>query len=83
MQARMAERQAAMGQRIEAIKGFYASLTPEQQKVFDSQHMGGMQRTGMKRGHGGHHHQNHQRHHKVDGHPPGGMGTNAPGQPQI
>lgn len=57
MQARMAERDAAVNQRFDAIKSFYASLDSEQQKVFDSQRMGSYQRTGMKgghhRGHGG------------------------------
>jgi protein CpxP len=52
MQARMAEREAAMGQRFDAIRSFYASLNPEQQKVFDSQ------RIGPDRGKkGGHPHQ--------------------------
>lgn len=36
---RMAERTAAMDQRAEATKAFYAALTPEQQKVFDDQTM--------------------------------------------
>ncbi len=65
MQARMAERDAAMNQRFDAIKSFYASLDPEQQKVFDSQRMGSYQRTGMKGRHsmGGHGHMHHQGHH--------------------
>jgi Spy/CpxP family protein refolding chaperone len=37
MQKRAAERQAHMKQRGDAIKAFYAQLTPEQQKVFDQQ----------------------------------------------
>jgi hypothetical protein len=48
MQALRAERDAQMAQRIDATKSFYAALTPEQQKVFDTQAHGGMQRAGMK-----------------------------------
>lgn len=63
MQAIKAERDAQMAQRIDATKSFYAALTPEQQKVFDTQAHGGMQRAGMKGEHrmgdqggkGGHH----------------------------
>ncbi|MDQ7746212.1 Spy/CpxP family protein refolding chaperone [Hydrogenophaga pseudoflava] len=51
MQALRAERDAAMAKRIEAVKTFYAALTPEQQKVFDTQAHGGMHRAGMKGGH--------------------------------
>lgn len=36
MQAMQAERQAAMRERGEATKAFYAQLTPEQQKTFDT-----------------------------------------------
>lgn len=75
MQERMAERQAAMGQRFDAIKSFYAALSPEQQKVFDSHHMGGQQRAGMQGG--GQYRHRHGHHHK---HP--GMGHDAPAQPQ-
>jgi hypothetical protein len=42
-----------MAQRIETVKTFYATLTPEQQKVFDTQAHGGMHRAGMKGGHHG------------------------------
>ncbi len=38
---RMGEMTAAMDQRAEATKTFYAVLTPEQQKVFDAQAMQG------------------------------------------
>jgi hypothetical protein len=38
MQQRMAERQARMKQRSDAIKAFYGQLTPEQQKIYDEQH---------------------------------------------
>lgn len=60
MQALKAERDAQMAKRIDATKSFYAALTPEQQKVFDAQAHGGMQRAGMKGEHrmggqGGHH----------------------------
>ena len=37
-----------MTKRIDAVKTFYAALTPEQQKVFDTQAHGGFQRAGMK-----------------------------------
>lgn len=47
MQALKAERDAAMGKRIDATRSFYAQLTPEQQKVFDTQG-GGFHRAGMK-----------------------------------
>jgi len=47
---RMTEMNAAMDKRGDATKTFYAALSPEQQKVFDSQRMG----WGGK-GHGGHH----------------------------
>ena len=48
MQALKTERDAQMAKRIDATKSFYAALTPEQQKVFDTQAHGGMQRAGMK-----------------------------------
>lgn len=48
MQAFHTERDAAMSKRMEAVKTFYAALTPEQQKVFDTQAHGGVQRAGMK-----------------------------------
>lgn len=62
MQALHNERSAEMSKRIDATKAFYAQLTPDQQKVFDTQ--SGLQRAGMKgeprRGghgrHGGDHH---------------------------
>jgi len=54
MQALKAERDAAMAKRVDAIKSFYAVLNADQQKVFDSKHLGGFQRAGMHRDHGGH-----------------------------
>jgi periplasmic protein CpxP/Spy len=48
MQAHKAERDAQMGKRIDAVKTFYAALTPEQQKVFDTQGHSGFHRAGMK-----------------------------------
>lgn len=51
MQQRAEERQARMKQRGDAVKRFYAQLTPEQQKTFDAQstrHAHG----GMHRDHG-------------------------------
>jgi hypothetical protein len=51
---RMAEMNAAMDKRGDATKAFYAALSPEQQKTFDSQRMS---RGGMGgKGHHGHHH---------------------------
>lgn len=78
MQERMAARQAAMSQRFDAIKSFYAALSPEQQKVFDShpagRHMGAHPRTGMKgEGQHRHRHGHHHQHH--------GMGQDTPAQP--
>lgn len=62
--AYQAQRQAAMNQRLDAVQGFYAALTPEQQKVFDARSPlrgPGIERTRMdgRHGHhpfGGHHH---------------------------
>lgn len=48
MQAHMAERQAQFAKRADAIKRFYAQLSPSQQKAFDALHEG---RGGMH-GHG-------------------------------
>ncbi len=45
----MGEMTAAMDQRAEATKAFYAVLTPEQQKVFDAHDM-----MGQRPGHGAH-----------------------------
>ncbi len=49
MQALRAEREAHMNQRMDAVKKFYAALTPEQQKTFDAQH----QRMDHRGGHHG------------------------------
>ena len=51
MQAMAEMRHVKMAERTEAIKAFYAQLTPEQQKVFDAEAM-----TGRHRG-------QHHRHH--------------------
>lgn len=53
MQAMADKRHARMAERAQAIKAFYAQLTPEQQKVFDTEAMPG-----------GHHggHRLHRRH---------------------
>eukprot|EP00611_Tribonema_gayanum_P016469 TRINITY_DN2868_c1_g1_i2.p1 TRINITY_DN2868_c1_g1~~TRINITY_DN2868_c1_g1_i2.p1 ORF type:complete len:137 (-),score=28.96 TRINITY_DN2868_c1_g1_i2:432-842(-) len=61
MQALKAERDAVMAKRVEAIKSFYATLSADQQKVFDAKRLGGFQRAGMHRGHGKHH-DHHPRH---------------------
>lgn len=56
MQALKAERDAHMAKRMEATKAFYAVLTPEQQKVFDTQaHDKGGHGHGEKGGRGMHH----------------------------
>ena len=52
MLAQKAERDAQMVQHVEATKSFYATLTPEQKKVFDAQAHPGMHRASMKGGHG-------------------------------
>ncbi|MBW8469947.1 MAG: Spy/CpxP family protein refolding chaperone [Thiobacillus sp.] len=84
MQALKAERDARMDKRIDATKSFYAALTPEQQKVFDSQRHGGFQRAGMQgeRGMMGKHH--HGGHHRMGGMGGmgGGAGCDAPAQPR-
>lgn len=64
MAAMKAERDAAMAKRMDATRSFYASLSPEQQKVFDQRGMGtGKGRHGGMGGHhgkhGGHHHGGH------------------------
>ena len=50
---RMAEMSAAMDQRGEATKAFYAALSPEQQKTFDAEHRKFGQRDGRGRHEGG------------------------------
>ncbi|MBX3608893.1 MAG: Spy/CpxP family protein refolding chaperone [Hydrogenophaga sp.] len=61
MEALKAERDKAMAQRHDAIRSFYAQLTPSQQKAFDAQQGMGMMRAGM-RGPGmhGHHDGEHR-----------------------
>lgn len=54
MRALRAERNALMDKRADATKTFYAALTPEQKKVFDTQPMR----------HGGRHHGGHGMQHK-------------------
>ncbi|TNF58067.1 MAG: hypothetical protein EP306_13925 [Burkholderiales bacterium] len=51
MQALHEARSAAMKQRIDATRSFYAALSDEQKQVFDQRASGGLMRTGM---HGGH-----------------------------
>jgi Spy/CpxP family protein refolding chaperone len=53
---RMAEMNAAMDQRGEATKAFYAALNPEQQKTFDAEHAKFGQRGGRGHHEGGMHH---------------------------
>lgn len=55
MQARMRERQTQFARRADAVKRFYAQLTPTQQRAFDALHEGaGRMRGGHDggRGHG-------------------------------
>jgi hypothetical protein len=55
MAARMAEHQAAFQRRADAIRHFYAALSPAQQRAFDAMHgmMGGHNRHGGGHGWGG------------------------------
>jgi protein CpxP len=53
MQAHLSERQARFAQRADAIKRFYAQLSPAQQRAFDALPMG---RGGGRGEHGGGHH---------------------------
>lgn len=55
---RMTERAAAMDKRGEAVKTFYAALSPEQQKTFDAEHLKMVQGKGNGQGqrHGRGHH---------------------------
>lgn len=75
MQAHQTERTAKMTQRFDATRSFYAALTPDQQKVFDTQGHGFM-RASM----GGKHRHGHG-HHQQGGHR-GGIGQDAPMQPR-
>ncbi len=81
MQARQAERNAAMAQRIDATRSFYAALTPEQQKVFDTQRHGGFQRTNMKGEHGMKGQHGKGSHHRMGGE--SGTGCGAMMQPRT
>jgi protein CpxP len=56
IQARQAERAAAMTGRMDATRSFYSALTPDQQKRFDAQAQTHLQPTGM---HGKHHRSHH------------------------
>jgi hypothetical protein len=73
MQARMAEHQARFQHVSDAIKRFYATLSPEQKRAFDALHEGmghhgdGMKRWGM---HGDHDMDDHGMGHGPDGAPP-------------
>lgn len=74
MQAFRAERDAVMAKRMDAVKTFYAALTPEQQKVFDAQSFGPFEGRGM---HGGRHGQGEHRGMGPMGGPDGHMGGKA------
>jgi hypothetical protein len=47
MRAARSVRQAEMDKRADAVKAFYGTLTPEQKKIFDAQHMRHGRRGGM------------------------------------
>jgi hypothetical protein len=49
-----AQRGAEMDKRLDATKGFYAQLTPEQQKVFDQEGLRFLRAKGGRGGHFGH-----------------------------
>ena len=55
MQALHAQRDAEMKKRGDATKAFYAGLSPEQKKTFDSETTRFMVGAGGQRMHGGHH----------------------------
>ncbi|WP_213959063.1 Spy/CpxP family protein refolding chaperone [Variovorax sp. dw_954] len=55
MQARQAERQAMFAKRADATKSFYAALSPEQQKTFDTESLA-MMRHGPRDGQDHHGH---------------------------
>lgn len=65
MQARMSEHQAQFARRADAVKRFYAQLSPAQQRAFDALHEG---HEGM-RGHGRRHGPDHGPEHAPDGPP--------------
>jgi periplasmic protein CpxP/Spy len=73
MQAMHAQRSAEMTRRTEAVKTFYAALTPEQRKVFDEQPMAMMGQGGRHGGKGGHDSQRGHRHGAGHGGGHGGM----------
>jgi hypothetical protein len=68
--ARMAERASRFRQHADAIKRFYAQLTPAQQKAFDAMPKRGFGGHGGRHGHGGG---------GRPGMPHGGPGEHAPG----
>ena len=53
MEARKTSREAEQRQKIDAVKRFYAALSPEQQQLFDALHRLAM---GHHHGWGGHEH---------------------------
>ncbi|MES2536494.1 MAG: Spy/CpxP family protein refolding chaperone [Pseudomonadota bacterium] len=59
MLGKMKEREAFMATRLAALKTFYATLTPEQQKVFNESTL----RHHGRKGHGGHHRGGHHHGH--------------------
>lgn len=72
MQAMMAEHQQMFARHADAIKRFYAALTPTQQKAFDAMHKSMMGKHGERGG--------HMWGHKDGDHPRMGMMAPPPGQ---
>lgn len=70
MQALRAERDARMAKRMDAVKTFYAVLTPEQQKAFDGHFFGGFAGPRMHGGPDGHHGMGPMEGHGCDAPPP-------------
>jgi len=79
MQAMMAQHQQMFARHADAIRRFYAALTPAQQKAFDAMH-DGMGMMGGKHGMRGGHMWGHK---DKDGHPGMGPGMMAPPPPSA
>ena len=77
MRAMRAQRDAEMDRRGDAVKGFYAQLTAEQQKIFDAEgtRMYGYGQRGAKQGWGMHHHHYHHGYGYGPGAAPGAPAT--------
>ena len=71
MRALRAQRDAEMDRRGDAVKGFYAQLTPEQQKTFDTEGARMWGQRGAGKGFGMHRHDHGHRHGQGPGWGPG------------